>query len=325
MDIEPSASGLNLNCIMEVLKDVFTPFYERLRRPFLGAYWLAVVTYNWRIWTALFFYEEKVNGYDKIDFIEGQLNFCNLFVYPVIIALLFILAGSLLDVLVYWYQEWIRNHKKKIKEEFERERMVSVETFNRIKGEREEKTVSLSAAENQITKLSNELKEKIDQRIEIARLSLEPCIDYFLGMWEVRIPQLKMLAIEFRENVVLLSVKEEVREVLNENSRDIKCSKVIHSIERTPSEILLLFGNQIGTTKGLGFLNNDVNEKENLLTLFKSETTFWRIPINNIRQSEFNVLPTNQGGTVIFQRQDSWSSVFRLWRNDTDNQFPLLP
>jgi hypothetical protein len=88
---------------MDGLKDVFTPFYERLRRPFLGAYWLAVASYNWRIWTALFFYDEKVNGEDKIEFIGKQLCFCNLFVYPVAFALVFILIGALLDVGVFWY------------------------------------------------------------------------------------------------------------------------------------------------------------------------------------------------------------------------------
>lgn len=91
----------NLRLVMEILKDAITPFYERVKRPFIGAYWMAAVAYNWKVWVALLFYKESVNGVDKITFIYSHINWQTLFLCPIFIAIGFLFLGSLLDLAAF--------------------------------------------------------------------------------------------------------------------------------------------------------------------------------------------------------------------------------
>ena len=105
---------------METLKDAFTPFYERLRRPFVGAFWLSWLFVNWKLWVGLLFYKEVVYGVDKIVFINSHLTFCSLFLKPLFCALLFLFVMPILDVVAFWWQHKMRDKKVKIKREVDK-------------------------------------------------------------------------------------------------------------------------------------------------------------------------------------------------------------
>jgi hypothetical protein len=307
---------------MDGLKDVFTPFYERLRRPFLGAYWIAVFSFNWRVWTALFFYEEQVNGVDKIDFIAGQLTLCNLFLYPVAFALGFILIGALLDVGVFSYQQWIRAWKREIQEKRERDRMVPNGTFLRVREERDQKVRELTQAETEVTNLKGELASRQDMMDENSRLKLVPDMKYFHGKWSVFLPKMRYLTIEFRDGQ--LELCQNLEQMLSDGETKNSMTRDIRTIERGIDKLLMVFRGQKGDLrKELNEVHMDIIDRHNLIDLFETSFMVWDIPIAHIYKEEFAVTTKDNKAEVIFRRQSAWDDTMWLWSNDTDRRFPL--
>lgn len=300
---------------------MFTPFYERLRRPFIGAYWIAVITYNWKVWTALFFYDELVNGKDKIEYIAEQLSWQSIFLYPVAIALLFIYLGALLDWSVFYYQEWVRSQKRLSREEFERERMVHSETFQRVQQESDRLKKQFIRAETEITDLKREMEELHDYSNKYKELHLEPNEHYFIGKWDIIQPQLSALELIIKKNLLTLRFKDGIDN--NLSKKDPFITRDIHELIRTNSEVFVVFNmQQNNTAETLKLVFPQILDADNLTQLFNSRLPIWRIPIKHIHTEDFAVNNQENGTQVVFRRQSTWNSTMHLWMGDA-KEFPI--
>lgn len=309
---------------MDGLKDVFTPFYERLRRPFIGAYWIAVITYNWKVWTALFFYDEKVNGVDKIEYISKQLSWNNVILCPVLLALAFILLGALLDWGVFYYQEWVRSKKRYVREKFERTRMVPSETFLRVQEEKDGFKSRFTNAETEVTELKREMRNLQSSSIENRKIKLQPSEHYFQGQWTVFQPNLDEIEIEIGSSRIALNFNSKINNAINQFNPLV--IKPIIRITRNNGEILILFGIQEGNAASrIKERFNSVIDIDRFTNLFSESMSHWAIPIQNIRKEDFAVNTLDGSSPVIFRRRNSWDNTMMLWNNDEDMEFPIPP
>ena len=96
---------------MEWLKNIVTPFSERVKSPFYSSLIVAWLVFNWRIVVALFFYDELVNNQDKISYIIGLLNDTDVSViYPLISAFVYLFVLPKIDELVFEYVEYKKSN-----------------------------------------------------------------------------------------------------------------------------------------------------------------------------------------------------------------------
>ena len=73
---------------MEFLKNMFTPIQERVKSPLYGTLIISWLLCNWKLWVALAFYNETVNGIDKITYINNQTsNYLTMYIIPLIAAI----------------------------------------------------------------------------------------------------------------------------------------------------------------------------------------------------------------------------------------------
>ena len=97
---------------MEWLKNIVTPFSERVKSPFYSSLIVAWLVFNWRIVVALFFYDELVNNQDKISYIMGLLNEIRIsIIYPLVSAAIYLFALPWIDEYIFGYVERFKQRK----------------------------------------------------------------------------------------------------------------------------------------------------------------------------------------------------------------------
>ena len=97
---------------MEWLKGMFTPVSERVKSPLYGTIFFCWLILNWKFWIALFFYNETVDGIDKIDYLTTQSdNYCRMYLYPLILTYTYLYLLPEIDIIVYKINE--KNKTKK--------------------------------------------------------------------------------------------------------------------------------------------------------------------------------------------------------------------
>lgn len=303
---------------MEFLKDVFTPFYERIKRPFIGAFWISVILTNWEVWVALFFYGEKVGSENKITYINDLLKTETLICTPLLYTVIFLIIGQLLDVLAFWWQLCVKRMKNYLKHKSNSGMMVDGQTFNRISQQLNGVKVENTQKTKEISDLEEIIKtEKLTQS-NLKHLTYKPTINYFLGQWSLKMPSLTFIKISFQpENNI-------VKVVLEDNSEEQSNYLPIHRThlgiiipiqnEFTPDFIQKIHKMSIG--KG--------NSSEPRFTiLLEKETVFWYINLGSITKNEFTVYPNSEGSNIIFKRLVPWTEHNKLWLNDVNNEFAL--
>lgn len=97
---------------MELLKNLSSPISERLKSPLYSALIFSWLICNWKIWIALIFYEESVNGVDKIQYITCLThNYCRMYILPIILTAFYLKIMPLIDYYVFKNNE--RNKARK--------------------------------------------------------------------------------------------------------------------------------------------------------------------------------------------------------------------
>jgi hypothetical protein len=301
---------------MEFLKDVFTPFYERIKRPFIGAFWISVILTNWKVWVALFFYGEKVGSENKITYVNDLLKTETLICTPLLYTILFLIIGQLLDVLAFWWQLCVKRMKNYLKHKSNSGMMVDGQTFNRISQQLNNVKVENTQKTKKISDLEEIILAEKQNYSKLKKLSLEPSINYFLGQWKISNPNLPNIEITFNK-VSTTQFEGEIKMKLNDkeiqsvNFLPLKMSKESIILPVLNIEDGNIFGEIINSHPK----NTDVDF---FLKLFKNETVFWSINhgSESTRKNEFIIRANDQGAPVILHRINSYNDYNKLWLND---------
>lgn len=308
---------------MEFLKDVFTPFYERIKRPFIGAFWISVILTNWEVWVALFFYGEKVGSENKITYINDLLKTETLICTPLLYTVIFLIIGQMLDVAAFWWQLIIRKLKNSIKNKFNPGTMVDGKTLIRVSEQLADAKIQIQTKSEEISKLGEDIKIEKQTSFDRKKLSFEPSINYFLGQWKLSTPYLSNIIISI-SNKKLSEIEGVININLNNNQ--------IHSVKFLPIQmskngiILPILNKEDENIFGeiINSHSNNVNI-DFFLKLLKNETIYWNINhgFESIRKNEFSIQPNARGAQVTLTRIDSYSENNKLWPTDENNEFAL--
>lgn len=102
---------------MEYLKNIITPFSERVKSPLYGAFVVSWMLWNWTILFALFSGEKIIKGQCRIDYISGRISLNelkgweNAILWPLAMAGFYLLVIPWIDVFVFEYLEKRRRQK----------------------------------------------------------------------------------------------------------------------------------------------------------------------------------------------------------------------
>lgn len=104
---------------MEWLKNIFTPFYERIKSPLYSTFIISWLIVNWKVVFAIFTSAKTINGCTKFHYLSCYLSFFhgqqifNLLIFPLLITAAYIYIFPLIDDLIF---EHVENQKNKRKE-----------------------------------------------------------------------------------------------------------------------------------------------------------------------------------------------------------------
>lgn len=303
---------------MEELKNVVAPFYERLRRPFIGAYAIAWFFLNWKLWTALFFYDEVVNGVDKISFIQCQLSHTNTWCNPLWYSLSFLLITPIFDLGIFAWQEWFRSNKRKIKFHLEGITPVEPKTHRRLISEKEEleqRYTNIAATVQTYQDENRELKE--NNRI-FRRSNLNVNDQFFHGNWVLTNSEKFRFSLRITEGNKILLIK---------HSKDgYPESHLLYSgvqWENTGRSILLLLRKEEFDSKTYDLLQNysfDLSIDE-FKSLLYSNAVCCKIDIDRILTNQIFIYFEPNGPSLNLSRNITNEPIPKLWKNDFTGEF----
>ncbi len=85
--------GARIECrgaSLDVLKEAYDAYSERIRSPFVGSILFSFVAFNWKpLWFLVF---EEASARRKFEFFEGATSVCSLYVWPIVIGIAVALA-----------------------------------------------------------------------------------------------------------------------------------------------------------------------------------------------------------------------------------------
>lgn len=97
---------------MEFFKNLSSPISERLKSPLYSALIFSWLVCNWKIWIAIIFYNETINGIDKIQYITCLThNYCRMYILPIILTAFYLKIMPFIDYYVFKNNE--RNKARK--------------------------------------------------------------------------------------------------------------------------------------------------------------------------------------------------------------------
>lgn len=171
---------------MESVKDVLHSFKERLTNPFLGAFIISWLIFNYDIIITLLVYDEKIwhtYGHDTVlDFIKSRLCIEKSLWYPLASALGYVLMFPVLKNLVNIYMAFSGKWGSKSVFSVSKEGAVSMERYFRMK----------SIVKEQIQKLKEAVKEESEYLTQIGELELKKAqLETNLGKSELKASELE--------------------------------------------------------------------------------------------------------------------------------------
>lgn len=139
---------------MEFLKNMFTPIQERIKSPLYSTLIISWLVCNWKIWVALFFYNETINGIDKITYISNQIsNYLTMYVIPLLAVIVYLYIIPFIDFEVFRHYESNKNKKQVAKLKLLEKSMVSGKTYTEVLKEK-------NSLEDSLGKIISDNKEK---------------------------------------------------------------------------------------------------------------------------------------------------------------------
>jgi hypothetical protein len=304
---------------MEALKDVFTPFYERLRRPFVGAFWISWIFVNWKLWVGLFYYEETVGGVDKITFIYSHLNFNTLVVTPASCAALFLLVMPLADLGAFSWQEYIRKQKTKIKYCFDSKSFVPAETHLQVVKDKDGLKTELVNLESKYQQIESHAQRYKEDSLAHKFNMLEVSRAYFQGSWYCLNNDIPGLRITFTENIVYLSNKN----FTGDSKTELFVIDVF--LHKNRSLFILL---QTPIKKNDSYfiemwrelfngLSHDVN------TCVLRGVSYIEIPFSALYKNDFTLKFNGRSPEITLEREDDFNPVNQLFSNDSEKVYKI--
>ncbi|KQC33413.1 hypothetical protein AAU57_08860 [Nonlabens sp. YIK11] len=146
----------------EIINNVIDTAKERLKNPFLGAFILSWIAFNWKA-ISYFILSDEIIG-ERMETIEAEyVNWVSGLVFPILFAVFYLLGLPLLmlgiDLLSKWGLEKRKDHQNDLKiSDFKRLTLVAKEEFlleQEKAGYRDTKTLNAK-----IELLTNQLREK---------------------------------------------------------------------------------------------------------------------------------------------------------------------
>lgn len=307
---------------MEVIKDLFIPFYERLRRPFVSAFWISWLFVNWKLWVGLLFYDETVNGVDKIQFIFYHINSNVLIIKPLIFSCLFLLTMPILDLLAFSWQEFVRNGKRWVKYHLDKFSYVRAETHLKVIEDKNEIAIKLNKLEETYQGIKSTAQKYQDDSLAHRRNSLTPTLKYFQGDWSLPDNKTPELFINFSENSISYVKKD-----LNTEQR-VKVDlytilSPFYKNQKLYLPVIPIFNQYGQTIENIheSVFGQDKNRK--LVSELTSNVSFLLINLEDLYRNDFSFYVNGGGKNILLERHEEYNSTNTLFENDTEALMPI--
>jgi hypothetical protein len=306
---------------METLKDAFTPFYERLRRPFVGAFWLSWLFVNWKLWVGLLFYDEVVYGVDKIVFINSHLTIYSLIVKPLFCALLFLFAMPILDLAAFYWQQLIRRLKIISKFKIDARTPVEPETHIKVVQEKGVLQDTLAKVEERYKYIASEAQRHFEYSLAHKKNLLVTSMGYFQGEWLILSSDIPSLRLSFTEDVVSI-----VRH--NEQSNEISKENIFRIIEMVNKDLRLYLMLELKLDEPFKSFD-DVwtymfgGQKSDLRSVFTKQVVFLQINLDKLFRNDFSFIVNGASAEITLVRVKEFTDRNELFTNDVEGLSPM--
>lgn len=124
--------------LSSIQKDLKATLYERLNSPFIGCFIISWILINYKEVLFFFFSNENINI--RISMLESVHSDYNTFILkPLLLSLAFIITHPIVSVVIFWWQERLRDIKRKIKLSIENSAMIPMEEYRKLESQTSEK------------------------------------------------------------------------------------------------------------------------------------------------------------------------------------------
>ncbi len=150
--------------LSSIQKDLKATLYERLNSPFIGCFIISWVLINYKEVLFFFFSNENINI--RISLLESvHSNYYTFILKPLLLSLAFIITHPIISVIIFWWQERLRDIKRKIKLSIENGAVIPMEEYRKLESQTSEKLTKNNEMtlgyENKIEKLSLRNKDAL--------------------------------------------------------------------------------------------------------------------------------------------------------------------
>lgn len=149
----------------EFQKSVKAVLYDKLTSPLTGTFFFSWFAWNWKLIYYIILGDNERNIIERIEYIENNFlspSYTYTVLYPMLTAILLILVYPFITTFAYWVTLIFRQWKKKIKNEIEKNRLLTPEESFEIRNEIEkqgEKYIRMTKNQTDgIKKLNNEIE-----------------------------------------------------------------------------------------------------------------------------------------------------------------------
>lgn len=305
---------------MEILKDVFKPFYERLRRPFLGAFSVSWVFANWKIWITIFAYPEVINNIDKIQYISSLLTIDNLVYKPLCYSGIFLLITPILDLVVFGWQDMFRFLKRKVQGWFDEITPPTPETHKRLKELKdslEDKVLRMEGREQSLKDKVKDL-EGMKRVYDRARLDINP--GFFEGDWRIENSRDIQLFLRFTSRSEIFIINPRI----SDKPKGLGLFKVVQMVnDGRFLRILTIRSTSHAERKTYFDGNFNQDGKSNFQDLLLRDTPGFQIELERMTKNSIELLFLGSGFTLGLNRENDGALIPDLWTNDNTGEFRL--
>lgn len=227
---------------MDKLTDFLDEIKIRLRNPFFASFVLSWFVWNWRIWVGLLWLDSnsliKSGHSNYVSYIEGQIFFGKGFFYPLLSAILVVLALPVIRNWIEMYQAWTLNWGEKAVLRISKTGVIPIEKYiekkdqflaslEEIKRAASEETILIE--ENKSLKLQYEnalnnhkaVEEKLNNLTKDVSTSIS--VDSLLGSWTSK------PGLDGNEQMILHISQDSIYHVTGVNKSD-KYAKILFCI-----------------------------------------------------------------------------------------------
>ncbi|MBD0785807.1 hypothetical protein HUO09_05600 [Vibrio sp. Y2-5] len=149
--------------VINLQQAIKASLYERVSSPFFGCFVISWCIINYGMVARVLFGEYDIES--KINIISNaSSNYFSFVGKPLLFSVLFIIFNPLLSILVFYWQELVRDKKRDIKNRIEKGTMVKLDDYKKLEGEYSDK---LSSYNSKIVSYDRKIEDLNAKNIEI--------------------------------------------------------------------------------------------------------------------------------------------------------------